>query len=77
MNEKNILELINKTFDVKLVETDYDKKISDTIQWESFLIMTLLTEMMERYNKRIDLEALFSANTIGELVTLLVGSKGK
>ena len=69
--DQEILLLLSKVFEKEITEKDMIRLINEVVQWDSFIIMSLLTEVMTNYEKKIDLDNLFSVNTIGELVDLI------
>lgn len=77
MNEEKILSIISKTFETDIDINDYDKNITTVIQWESFYIVSMLTEIMEITHKNIDLEKLFLVKTLRELVELIKEETGE
>lgn len=74
MTDNEALKLINKSFSVNLDESSYEKKITEVLQWDSFLITSLLSEITSVYGVKIDLESLFTIKTIKELVNIIIAT---
>lgn len=74
MSEQAALDIINKVFAVKLAHEDLDKKIKEVLKWDSVLIVSLMSEVMNKFGAKIDVESLFSIETINNLVDLMMDS---
>lgn len=70
-NEKKALELINYVFGTGLSTADYEKNIKTVLKWDSFMIVSLLAEVMERYNRKTDLSKVFNVGSVKDLVVLI------
>ena len=73
MNMDNIkaINIINEVFNVDLVEEDFNKKVTEVIKWDSFMITSLMASVLEQYGKMIDLDGIFKVVSIGDLISLI------
>lgn len=74
--EQKVLQLINDVFGTKLADVSEEAYIEEILIWDSYMIMSLLVEIEMRYQRKTDLNRLFSVKTIGELVQLIVDTIG-
>lgn len=69
--EKKVLQLINDVFGTEMTEIPEDTYIEAMVIWDSYMIMSLLVEIETRYQRKMDLNHLFSVKTMGELARLI------
>lgn len=74
--EKKVLQLINDVFGMEMRDILEDAYIEETLIWDSYMIMSLLVEIETRYQRKTDLNKLFSVKTMGELAQLIADTIG-
>lgn len=74
--EKKVLQLINDVFGMEMTDIPEDAYIEETLIWDSYMIMSLLVEIETRYQRKTDLNKLFSVKTMGELAKLIADTIG-
>lgn len=74
--EKKVLQLINDVFSMEMTDIPEAAYIEETLIWDSYMIMSLLVEIETRYQRKTDLNKLFSVKTMGELAQLIADTIG-
>ncbi len=65
------LDIIDAVFQVKVREEDLGKMVEEILEWNSFMIMQLMTEVFNRYQKNINVMQIAGIETVRDLIELL------
>lgn len=70
-----IIKIISSALDVEISQADMDKKLEDVCDWDSFSVMSIVSEIEEIYGASISVEQIIELENIQDLCNFIYSLK--